>query len=99
MTDKTYNPDEQQQNKTTRAASEPQACYAAEPAERIIHLTLSHQYSPIAYSMGADNHCHDLTIENVKATHCEVTLPLNRQDCPRMWDSVTLRNVSITGHQ
>lgn len=63
------------------------------------HLTLSHQYSPIAYSMGADNHCHDLTIENVKATHCEVTLPLNRQDCPRMWDSVTLRNVSITGHQ
>ena len=39
MTDKTYNPDEQQQNKTTRAASEPQACYAAEPAKRIIRLT------------------------------------------------------------
>ena len=39
MTDKTYNPDETQQNKTTHAASEPQAYYAeaaSSPAEEIL---------------------------------------------------------------
>lgn len=54
-------------------------------------------YSPIAYSMGDDNHCYDITIENVEAKECTVTIPFNRQECIKMWDKVTVSNMSITG--
>lgn len=52
--------------------------------------------SPIVYSMGENNTCSGLTIENVVATHITYnTTPLNRQDCVRMWDNITIKNLVV----
>ena len=52
--------------------------------------------SPIVYSMGENNTCSGLTIENVTATHISFnTTPLNRQDCVRMWDNITIKNMVV----
>ena len=52
--------------------------------------------SPIVYSMGENNTCSGLTIENVVATHITYnTTPLNRQDCVRMWDNIAIKNMVV----
>ncbi|MGM9802828.1 MAG: glycosyl hydrolase family 28-related protein [Muribaculaceae bacterium] len=59
-------------------------------------VAIDNLLSPIVYSMGEDNTCSGLTIENVVATHITYnTTPLNRQDCVRMWDNITIKNMVV----
>ena len=47
--------------------------------------------------MGEDNTCGSLTMKNVAGTHIRgVAQPVNRQDCVRSWDVMTLQNVSVS---
>lgn len=59
-------------------------------------VTIDNLLSPIVYSMGENNTCSGLTIENVTATNISYnTTPLNRQDCVRMWDNITIKNMVV----
>lgn len=59
-------------------------------------VTIDNLLSPIVYSMGENNTCSGLTIENVTATHISFnTTPLNRQDCVRMWDNIVIKNMVV----
>ena len=63
----------------------------------IRNCTVENMLSVIVYSMGEDNSCSGLTIENVNAYGITYnTTPLNRQECPRMWDNISIRNYNIT---
>lgn len=60
-------------------------------------VTIDNTWAPVAYSMGEDNNCHDLLMENVTATHIRgVAQPINRQDCIKSWDKMVLRNVEVS---
>ena len=60
-------------------------------------VTIDNLLSPVVYSMGENNTCSGLTIENLVATHISYnTTPLNRQDCVRMWDNITIKNMRIS---
>lgn len=59
-------------------------------------VTIDNLQSPIVYSMGENNTCSGLTIENVTATRISYnTTPLNRQDCVRMWDNISIKNMIV----
>lgn len=58
-------------------------------------VVMDKMFGPMCYSMGADNVCRDLTVENLKATNVTVTQPLNRIGTDRMWQKVEMRNVSV----
>ena len=63
----------------------------------IRNVTIDRLLSPIVYSMGEDNTCSGLLIDGVRVTHVSFnTVPLNRQDCVRMWDNIEVRNMKIT---
>lgn len=60
-------------------------------------VTIDNLLSPVVYSMGENNTCSGLTIENLKATRISFnTTPLNRQDCVRMWDNIVIKNMSVS---
>lgn len=59
-------------------------------------VTIDNLLSPIVYSMGDNNTCSGLTIENVTATQITYnTTPLNRQDCVKMWDNISIKNMVV----
>lgn len=63
----------------------------------IRNVTIDDTWAPVAYSMGENNHCHDLLMENVTATHIRgVAQPVNRQDCVKSWDKMVLNNVTVS---
>lgn len=60
-------------------------------------VTIDDTWAPVAYSMGPNNNCHDLLMENVTATHIRgVAQPINRQDCVKSWDKMEFRNVTVS---
>lgn len=63
----------------------------------IENVSIDNSWAPVAYSMGEDNTCGSLTMKNVAGTHIRgVAQPVNRQDCVRSWDVMTLQNVSVS---
>lgn len=63
----------------------------------IRNVTIDDTWAPVAYSMGENNNCHDLLMENVTATHIRgIAQPINRQDCVKSWDTMTFRNVTVS---
>lgn len=63
----------------------------------IRNATIDNTWAPIAYSMGEDNSCHDLHLENIVCTHIRgVAQPINRQDCLKSWDTIELKNVVVS---
>ena len=63
----------------------------------IRNVTIDNLLSPIVYSMGEDNTCSGLLIDGVRVTHVSYnTVPLNRQNCVKMWDNIEVRNMKIT---
>lgn len=59
------------------------------------NVEMDRMFGPMCYSMGTDNVCHDLTVENLTATNVTVTQPLNRIGTDRMWLKVVMRNVIV----
>lgn len=63
----------------------------------IADTNIDNTWAPIAYSMGDDNNCHTLYIQNVKGTNIRgVAQPVNRQDCVKSWDVMKLDNVEVS---
>lgn len=63
----------------------------------IENVSIDNTWAPVAYSMGDDNTCGSLTMKNVNATHIRgVAQPINRQDCVKSWEVMTLENVKVS---
>lgn len=62
---------------------------------RLHHLEFDNMYGPIAYSIGRDNICHDITISHIRASRCRLTIPFNNQGSALMWERVSLRDIYI----
>lgn len=63
----------------------------------IENVSIDNSWAPVAYSMGEDNTCGSLTMKNVAGTHIRgVAQPVNRQDCVKSWEVMTLQNVSVS---
>lgn len=64
---------------------------------RINKSTIENTWGPIAYSMGENNECEDLHLENITATHIRgVAQPINRQECVKSWSQIICNNVIVT---
>lgn len=63
---------------------------------RIANVTIDNVLSPLTYSMGENNSCSGLYIENLTATHITYnTLPLNWQGGDKMWNDIVIENYII----
>jgi len=64
---------------------------------RINKSTIENTWGPIAYSMGVNNECEDLYLEDITATHIRgVAQPINRQECVKSWSQIICNNVIVT---
>lgn len=58
---------------------------------------IENTWGPIAYSMGENNECEDLHLEDITATHIRgVAQPINRQECVKSWSQIICNNVIVT---